>query len=374
MNMKRKMKITCSGGAPDEKPGVFALATVTAEDSATVGLVDITGPIGTEADEQIRFSDRVQELVASGCKKIRVRINSPGGCVFTALNIFDTLQAAREKGVFVQSEVMGLAASAASFLMLAADKVIISPNSQIMVHEPSTMLWGKLGELREGVAMVEKLWERLVGIYTARTGQDPKAFIAAHEKDVFYTAEEALSAKLVDEIGTAISTEQQPVQTPKAELPEGKAPTFMAGMRRIAARLGLVPAPAAPTPAEQLTAAMEENKKISAELEGLRAQLATAMEERAVAMQERDAAQADRSEDIERAVAARLAGMCPPAAELPPVAAEKAPKEPEAPALRSDADVLAWLAGGAFGAAVSYACLGAEQMRQVQRLRANLKH
>lgn len=372
MNMKKKLDITASASAEDQKPGVFALATVKGEDATTVGVVDIVGPIGQNADENIRFADRVQALVDEGCKKIRVRVNSPGGCVFTALSIFDTLQAARDRGVYVQSEVMGLAASAASLVILAADKVIISGNSQIMVHEPSTMLWGKLGELKDGVDMVERLWHRMVSIYTARTGQDAQSFIDAHTKDVFYTAEEALAAQLVDEIGSALSAEPLPEPPAEPEPVQAKS-GLMDGMRRMAARLGLMPETPAPSAEEKLTAAMAENKKISAELEGLRAQLATAMEERATAMQERDAAQADRSADIEKAVAARLADMAQPGAALPPSQEPRKVQAPEPAALRADAEVARWLAGGDFGSAVSYACQSAEHRAQVNRLRAPLK-
>lgn len=374
MNMEKKLNITASAEPEEQKPGIFALATVKAEDASTVGVVDIVGPIGRAADENIKFADRVQALVDEGCKKIRVRVNSPGGCVFTALSIFDTLQAARDSGVYVQSEVMGLAASAASLVILAADKVIISGNSQIMVHEPSTMLWGKLGELRDGVDMVDRLWQRMVSIYTARTGQDAQAFIDAHTKDVFYTAEEALAAKLVDEIGTALSAEPLPEPPAAKEPVQAQAkPGFMDGMRRMAARLGLLPEPPAPTAEEKLTAALADNKKISAELEGLRAQLATAMEERATAMQEREAAQADRSADIEKAVAARLADMAQPGAALPPSQTPRKTEAPEPNALRADAEVAKWLAGGDFGSAVSYACQSAEHRAQVNRLRATLK-
>lgn len=370
MNMKKAPHITATG-APEQKPGILALSTMTAEDGATVGLVDIVDVIGKAADENIRFSDKIAELVNSGCKKIRVRVNSPGGCVFTALSIYDTLQAAREKGVYVQSEVMGLAASAASFVILAADKVCISANSQIMVHEPATMLWGTLSELREGVELTEKVWRRMVGIYTARTGKTPEEFEASHNHDVYYSAEQAVAAGLADEIAAPLGEQPKPEEKPAPVQPEATG-SFMAGLRRMAARLGLMPAPVEPTDAVKLHAALEEKAKISAELEGMRAQLAAAVEERAAAQQERDAAMADRSADIEKAVAARLRSMGAPV-ELPPVSDKPAEVKAEKPALLTDEKVMQWLAGRDYGSAVSYACQSAEHRAQVNRLRASLK-
>jgi ATP-dependent Clp endopeptidase proteolytic subunit ClpP len=374
--MKRHFQTITAQAAPGmpEKAGIFALATAT-ECGEKVGLIDLVGTIGVNADQNIRFADQVAELVEAGCKKMRLRINSPGGCVFTALSIFDTLKAAREKGVFVQAEVMGLAASAASFVMLAADKVIISANSQVMVHEPSTMLWGKLGELREGIQLVEKVWARMVAIYTARTGKTEAEFMAAHTKDIYYSAEEAVAAGLADEVGTGMSAPEAPAEENKAE-PEPETPAmqskWLESVKAVAARLGLLTPEPEPTAEAKLEAALAENKKILTELEGLRAQVAQAMEERAVAQQERDAAQADRARDIEDAVAARVAGMGMRAEELPP--AENVQPVEEAPAVRvleADAVVRGWLAGGDYGRAVSYACQSSEHMAQVHRLRRN---
>lgn len=362
-----------TGVPADQKPGIFALSTHTAEDGSTVGLVDIVDVIGRAADDNIRFADKISDLIASGCKKIRVRVNSPGGCVFTALSIYDTLQAAREKGVYVQSEVMGLAASAASFVILAADKVCISANSQIMVHEPSTMLWGTLSELREGVELTERVWQRMVGIYTARTGTTAEEFEAAHNHDVYYTAEQAVAAGLADEIAAPLAADPAPVEPTETEEKPTATGSFMAGLRRMAAKLGLSPAPVEPTAEERLTAALEEKQKISAELEGMRAQLATAIEERAAAQQERDAAQADRTADIERGVAARLAAMAPSDV-LPPSVTPQETKAEVAPVLQSDETVMQWLAGGQYGPAVSYACQSAEHRAQVNRLRASLNN
>ena len=367
--------ITAGASGMPEKPGIFAMATAT-EDGEKVGLIDLVGAIGVNADQNIRFADQVAELVEAGCKKMRLRINSPGGCVFTALSIFDTLKSARERGVYVQAEIMGLAASAASFVMLAADKVIISQNSQVMVHEPSTMLWGKLSELREGIMLVEKVWEKMVGIYTARTGKSAEEFQAAHTHDVYYSAEEAVAAGLADEIGTGMSAPEKPAESaePEPEAPQPVQNKWLESVRSVAARLGLLPQQPEPTAEMKLEAAEAENKKILSELEGMRAQLAQAMEERAAAQQERDAAQASRASDIEAAVAARIAGMGLDAVELPP--SETPAKDKPAPAVRSleaDAVVLGWMAGGDYGRAVSYACQSSEHMAQVHRLRAT-KH
>jgi ATP-dependent protease ClpP protease subunit len=372
LDMTTQFKITASSNPAEQVPGIFALSKITADDGAAVGVVDIVDTIGQNADENIRFADKIAELISAGCKKLRVRVNSPGGCVFTALSIYDTIQAAREKGVFVQSEVMGLAASAASFVILAADRVIMSPNSQIMIHEPSTVLYGKLSELKEGVELTERVWAKMVDIYTERTGSNPADFVAAHTSDVYYTAEQALAAKLVDEIGSDLGSLSNVAKA--EEQPKGEPAGFAATARKIAARLGLLPSPAEKSAEEKLTAALDETKKISAELEGMRAQLATAIEERAAAQQERDAALADRSADIERGVAARLAEIGQPVAELPP--SSEPPPQPEqtpAPVLEADAKVLQWLAGGAIGTAVSYACQSTEHRAQVQRLRSTLK-
>ena len=366
--MKKQFPIHAKLG-DDGKPGVLAFAV-----EKEVGVIDITGPIGGDDAEVVRFADKVSDMLAAGVTTLRVRIMSPGGCVFTAMGIYDILRGAHEKGCQIRVEVIGLAASAATVVMLAGDSIAMSENARLMIHQPSTTIWGNVSELRISLQLLEDVWARMVELYTGRTGQTPEAFAAEHERDRYYTAQEALAAGLVDTIAPALGapSEPEPQQESQPE-PVAQAGSWLARMRGIAARIGLMPDAKAPEDftTEQLRAAEAKQVQLTAELTGLRAMLDLAIAERDAARVERDEALADRAAEVEREVAARVAGMgLPSAVELPagglPETGEPVTNAPE---LEADDKVAGWLAHGTTGLLVSYACQSAAHRAQVLRLR-----
>lgn len=125
----------------------------------------------------IQVVDALKELKASGHKELEVRISSPGGSVFDGIAMYRAISEWDGPKVAI---VDGLAASAASFVMLAADKVQAGAEAMIMVHEA----WGGLfaaGTADEIVAAAEALAaplrkanDSIVAIYVQRTGLDEK--------------------------------------------------------------------------------------------------------------------------------------------------------------------------------------------------------
>lgn len=96
--------------------------------------------------------DAVENLAAGST--LNIYVNSGGGSVFTASAMVSMLQRAKDKGVRVKAYVDGLAASAASFLIMAADEITMYQNSMLMIHKPLCALYGNSNDLR---AMAEKL-------------------------------------------------------------------------------------------------------------------------------------------------------------------------------------------------------------------------
>lgn len=368
--MKKLFPIKANVG-DDGAPGVLAFAV-----EKEVGVIDITGPIGGDDAEVVRFADKVSDMLAAGVTTLRVRIMSPGGCVFTAMGFYDILRGAHEKGCQIRVEIIGLAASAATVVMLAGDSIAMSENARLMIHQPSTTIWGNVSELRISLKLLEDVWARMVELYTGRTGQTPEAFAAEHERDRYYTAQEALSAGLVDTIAPALGAPAEPESQPEPEPqpePAAQSGSWLARMRGIAARLGLMPDAKQPEDftLAQLRAAESKQVQLTAELTGLRAMLDEAIAERDAARMARDEAMADRAAEVEREVAARVAGMgLPSAVELPAggIPAEGEPVADE-PALESDEKVKSWLAHGTTGLLVRYACQSQAHRAQVLRLR-----
>ena len=132
-------------------------------------------------------------------KDIYLYINSPGGSVYDALAIYDTMN-------FVKSDIqtvgIGIQASAAAFILSSGTKGkrMILPNASVMVHQPSSGTRGKVTDqeidLRESLR-VKKLLEEIMA---KNTGQKVAKIHEDMERDKWMTATESLKYGIVDQI------------------------------------------------------------------------------------------------------------------------------------------------------------------------------
>jgi ATP-dependent protease ClpP protease subunit len=135
---------------------------------------------------------------------VRVRVNSPGGDVFEGLAIYSAL---KEHPARITCQVDGIAASAASFIALAADEVVMAENALMMVHNAWGLSIGNKADMLETATILEKIDAQLADIYAKKTGK-PVAEIAAmmdgegKADGTWFTAQEALDYGLVDSLMT----------------------------------------------------------------------------------------------------------------------------------------------------------------------------
>lgn len=141
----------------------------------------------------------VKELVAIKAATIHLRINSPGGDVFAARAME---QAIREHGSKIVAHIDGYAASAASYLALAADEVIIAEGGFYMIHKAWTIAWGNSEELMDTAALLEKVDASLVATYAKETGQEPEQIAAWMSAETWFNADEAVANGFADRIAT----------------------------------------------------------------------------------------------------------------------------------------------------------------------------
>ena len=328
-----------------------------AEGDNTVATVDIVGVIGASADEATYFADRLNERKKGGCTSLRLRINSVGGDVYTALAMYDAIRAL---GIPVRAEVHGLAASAATILLMAADTRVMSPHSRLMVHEASSVCWGKVTEIKNQYDNLCSAWGDMVSIYAARCGKSEEEVRAAHEgRDVYYTAEQALAWRLVD----AIDAPEETMPAPPKEDDEDDAEEI-SFWGRTAARLAAVFGLSVPRKGLPMTNAVTALRDAQAQIEGLREQLAAAQA----------AAEAARG-DVEAQVQARLLelGVGDPVAA--PSASDPADPADTPPALAMTAEEIRAALGTPSGRdrVLSFAATGAQARALVQSVVASLK-
>ncbi|MCL2885012.1 MAG: Clp protease ClpP, partial [Oscillospiraceae bacterium] len=108
-----------------------------------------------------------REELAAGEGDITIWINSPGGCVFAAAEIYTAL---REYNGRVTVKINGMCASAASVVAMAGDEVLMSPVSYMVIHNPSTIAIGDSDEMLRAKATLDEIKEGIINAYQAKTG------------------------------------------------------------------------------------------------------------------------------------------------------------------------------------------------------------
>ncbi|MCL2638058.1 MAG: ATP-dependent Clp endopeptidase proteolytic subunit ClpP [Oscillospiraceae bacterium] len=132
-------------------------------------------------------------------KDIFLYINSPGGSVTDGMSIFDTMQYIK---CDVSTICLGMAASMGAFLLAAGakGKRYALPNSEIMIHQPSSGTRGQVTDIEIHTKRLLFMKDRLNKILSDRTGQPIDVVRQDTERDNFMTAEEALKYGIIDKI------------------------------------------------------------------------------------------------------------------------------------------------------------------------------
>lgn len=139
----------------------------------------------------------VQAVHAIDAKAIDLHVNSVGGFVWDAVSMYEAL---RSHPATVHTHVDGVAASAASFLALAGDTVETAKGSRWMVHDAQIVAMGSPAEVREYADLGDAISNDIAGIYADRAGGTAKAWRQAMTATTWYSAEQAVSAKLADRV------------------------------------------------------------------------------------------------------------------------------------------------------------------------------
>lgn len=153
-------------------------------DSAEVSIFDEIGMWGVTA------KDFIACMKAHAGKTLTVCINSPGGSVFDALAIYNALRA---HGSEVTVKVMGIAASAASLIAMAGDKIIMPENTFLMIHNPWSFAAGNADELRDTADTLDMIGSSLIKTYVARTGLSEEEIKQMLDAETWLNAADALA-------------------------------------------------------------------------------------------------------------------------------------------------------------------------------------
>ena len=138
-----------------------------------------------------------KELSAIKASQIDLHINSPGGSVFDGVAIYNLL---KNHAANVTTFIDGIAASIASVIALAGDKVVMAANALYMIHNPTGVVVGSAKSMRETADILDKVRDTMANVYVKKTKTDPIEMQAMMEAETWMTADEALAAGFIDEV------------------------------------------------------------------------------------------------------------------------------------------------------------------------------
>ncbi len=173
---------------------LYYAPAASAGETATIQIFDQIGEdwFGGSGLSGKQFSDVLAEV---GNGPLLVEINSPGGNVWDGLSIYNQLRGRRAP---VTTRVVGIAASIASIIALAGDRVEMADAALMMIHDPSGMASGTSEDMRKMAEALDQHAEVLVGVYHKKTGRSPESIRAAMKAETWFTTAEAVAFGLVD--------------------------------------------------------------------------------------------------------------------------------------------------------------------------------
>lgn len=203
--------------------------------SAKSAEILIYGDIGSSYwGDGVSASDFAALLKEVGAvEELDVRINSYGGDVADGVTIYQLLN---EHKARVTIHVDGIAASAASFIAMAGDKIIVSEAGRMMIHDALTIAIGNAADFREVAEHLENTSEQIAEVYSARSGKTITEIRDAMRAETWFTGKEAVEFGLAHEVAplkksesndenkvVALDTSKHKFRNAPAELLPGRA-------------------------------------------------------------------------------------------------------------------------------------------------------
>jgi len=141
----------------------------------------------------------------SGSGDVTVWINSPGGCVFAAAQIYNML---KKYPGNITVKIDSLAASAASVISMAGDEICMSPVGMFMIHNPATFVWGDSEEMRKAKDMLDEVKQSIINAYETKTKMSRTKLAHMMNDETWMNAKKALELGFIDKILFANAEEE----------------------------------------------------------------------------------------------------------------------------------------------------------------------
>lgn len=195
----------------------------------------LNGPIAHETWWGDEVTPKVfKDELFDGEGDVTVWINSPGGDVFCAAEIYTALKEYPGK---VTVKIDSLAASAASVIAMAGDEVCMSPLAHMIIHDPETIAIGPAAEMDKAKAQLLAVKENIVNAYQLKTGLPRAKLSDLMTAETTMTAKQAVDLGFADKIlyaeGMAFEDAVDPVIFSRAAVTNSFVNKFRAAQQRM---------------------------------------------------------------------------------------------------------------------------------------------
>lgn len=192
------------------------------EDTGAAELV-FNGPIS----EETWFGDEItpalfRNELAKISGDLTVWLNSPGGDVFAASQIYTMLRSHKGK---VTVKIDGIAASAASVVAMSGDETLIAPTGMLMIHNPATAAFGNKEAMQKAIKLLDEVKESIINAYEEKSGLSRSKIARMMDEETWLNAKKAQALGLVNGILFA-SGQPKPEkdEKPEEDTPEEDEP------------------------------------------------------------------------------------------------------------------------------------------------------
>lgn len=192
------------------------------KDSDETRTLRLEGPI----DEESFWGDEItpqmfRDELNAGEGDVTVWINSPGGNVFAAAEIYTMLKDYKGR---ITVKIDAIAASAASVVAMAGDVVQMSPVAMLMIHDPSTVAMGNTKDMEKAIEVLNEVKESIINAYASKSGLSHARIANLMSNETWMNAKKAVELGFADEVlfEAKQKASDEPEQTPDEEPGEGE--------------------------------------------------------------------------------------------------------------------------------------------------------
>lgn len=155
-----------------------------------------------EISDETWYGDEVtpklfKDELTAGQGSITVWINSPGGDVFAAAQIYNML---RDYKGNVTVKIDSIAASAASVIAMAGDTVLVSPVAMMMIHNPAIIAFGEARDMEKAISMLNEVKESILNAYERKTGMNRVKLSHMMDDETWFNAKKAVELGFADRV------------------------------------------------------------------------------------------------------------------------------------------------------------------------------